>query len=161
LSPLALQVLPYNFEMKNVEQFQLWATLQQVMKRYREAQAGGEHTLPCIVLKRNHVQPVAIVPVGHYLNLLQVQTTGSYGNLVDMLCAFPLQPTIAQHASNMAVTINESKGLNFWKEWDQVRAQSSSPLLAFNRGASDHIAYIAMNFSMFVDLIRARANANK
>ena len=161
LSPLALQVLPYNFEMKNVEQFQLWATLQQVMKRYREAQAVGELTLPCIVVKRNHVQPVAIVPVGHYLNLLQAKTTGLYGKLVEMLCAFPLLPTFAQHAPNILVVINESKGLNFWKEWDQVRARSSTPLLAFNRGASDHIAYIAMDFFMFVDLIRARADANK
>jgi hypothetical protein len=133
--------------------------LQQVMKRYREAQTAGEHTLPCIVVKRNHVQPVAIVPIGHYLNLLQAKTTGLYGNLADMMCAFPLQPTVLQHAPHNVVAINESKGLNFWKEWDALRAQSASPLLAFNRGASDHIAYIAMDFFMFVDLIQARANA--
>jgi len=70
LSTAALQVLPYNFEMKNVESFQQWATLRQVNKR-RDTAA----TLPCMVVKRNRVDPVAIIPFGHFLHLLRLECT--------------------------------------------------------------------------------------
>lgn len=70
LSTAALQVLPYNFEMKNVESFQQWATLRQVNKR-RDTTA----TLPCMVVKRNRIDPVVIVPFGHLLHLLRLETT--------------------------------------------------------------------------------------
>ncbi len=157
LSPLALQVLPYNFEMKNVEQFQLWATLQQVMKRYSEAQANGENTLPCVVVKRNHVQPVAIIPLGHFFNLQQAKIMGVYGSHTDMLCALPLAPVLLQHAPSTPVVVNEHKGLNFWKEWEQAR---TTGMLAFNRGLPDHVAFVAMDFFVFVDLLQARQMAN-
>lgn len=66
LSPAALQILPYNFEMKNVEDFKIWETIKQMYKR----RAPDCPTLPCIVVKRNHVDPVAFLPAVHFCRLL-------------------------------------------------------------------------------------------
>lgn len=71
LSPLALQTLPYNFEMKNVENFQIWATIKQTLERFKK-QDMNVPTLPCIVAKKNHVKPLVILPMGHWLHLLHV-----------------------------------------------------------------------------------------
>lgn len=72
LSPAALEVYPYNFEMKNVEHFQVWATLVQVNKRYRESQRQGQATVPCVVAKRNRTDPVVVIPYGHLCNLMRM-----------------------------------------------------------------------------------------
>lgn len=66
LSPAALEVLPYNFEMKNVENFQLWATIRQTERRNETPDLS-----PCLVVKRNHVDPLAILPFGHFCHLLR------------------------------------------------------------------------------------------
>ena len=67
LSTAALAALPYNFEMKNVESLSMWATLAQAAAR-RDPESA---TLPCLVVKRNHIKPVAIVPLGHYCDMLR------------------------------------------------------------------------------------------
>ena len=69
LSPAALEVLPYDFEMKNVENFEQWATLKQVYKRIGK----DDFRMPCVVVKRNHKDPLAIIPLGHFFHLLRCE----------------------------------------------------------------------------------------
>lgn len=88
LSPAALKVLPYNFEMKNCENFQLWATLRQT-----EARFETEEHYPCIVAKRNRVDPLSIIPFGHYAHLLRFEMAGVRED--GVLPAQPFNPRIS------------------------------------------------------------------
>jgi hypothetical protein len=71
LSPLARRALPYDFEMKNVEVFNLWPTLEQAWSRCPTG------LVPCVVAKRNNRPPVAIVPFGHWCGLLRLCSTAA------------------------------------------------------------------------------------
>lgn len=153
LSPLALQVLPYNFEMKNVETFQVWATIEQSMRRTL-LQDQGVPTVPCIVVKRNHVQPVVIVTLGHVLqrlanvgltvdnhhdSWLTLEQTG-VATLQSVHVPWPLGP----------VTTLDKSRFNFWTVWD---AQPAHAIMLFNRNAPTHIIYTAMSFADFCKLL--------
>lgn len=96
LSPAALKVLPYAFEMKNVEKFPLWATLRQAERRI------NPRVVPCAVVKRNRIEPVTIVPFGHLMLLLRCGVEGAtidpppmgpYVSVSGLLRSFQLEAT--------------------------------------------------------------------
>lgn len=64
MSPLAERTLPYDFEMKNTENFSVWQTLAQCWERC------PKHLLPCVVARRNRIKAMSVVPFGHYCDLL-------------------------------------------------------------------------------------------
>jgi hypothetical protein len=153
LSPLALQALPYNFEMKNVENFQVWATIEQTMRRSL-LQDQGTATHPCIVVKRNHIQPVVLVPLGHVLHLLNVPAdplltleTVGVSTLTSIFVPWTVGPLVTFDKSVM----------NFWKIWDE---QAPNTLLLFNRNRANHIIFAAMPFHCFTALIKAHFDQN-
>lgn len=153
LSPAALKVVPYNFEMKNVENFQVWATLAQVNKRYQQSQLEGSQTLPCVVVKRNRTDPVVIIPFGHFCNLMymaQTSNTTEYWlpecltlaqmqlllanitNLASLVAAtwpVPIQKTepsvliTATPIGRFHLHLHEKSMLNFWKVWPELHAR--------------------------------------
>lgn len=93
LSPEALDRLPYNFEMKWHETLNLWSTLQQVMKRHRKVNAvddGSVETLPAMVVKHNRALPLAILPLGHWCNLLRLQQDAPSDRVHREACVLPL-----------------------------------------------------------------------
>jgi hypothetical protein len=72
LSPEALQHLPYQFELKCSESVSVWSAIQQLSRR------ADPSLTPCVVLGRNHARPIAVVPLGHWCNLLQAQSLGTH-----------------------------------------------------------------------------------
>ena len=67
LSTAALKVLPYDFEMKNQENLQLWAAIRQCTRRV-DAETDTD-IYPMLVIRRNRTKPLAIMPLGHYCYL--------------------------------------------------------------------------------------------
>ena len=98
LSPAALQVLPYNFEMKNTEAFQLWQTLRQT-----EARRECDRLYPCIVAKRNHIEPLSIIPFGHFAHLLRFEMADVRED--GKLPACPFNPLISAGSLLQALSI--------------------------------------------------------
>jgi len=147
LSPAALAVLPYNFEMKNVESLSLWSTLEQVLRRYY-LQDQGVATYPCVVLKRNHTEPVALIPLGHLLNRMA-------GNPVvhPMLTTTHLTlcwEHLAVHcpwAQSFAVLCHAKSTLNFWATYDK------NTLLLFNRGDPNQPIFMALPFALLIQFL--------
>lgn len=68
LSTAALEVLPYDFEMKNVEAFSPWPTIDQSLRR---CEMVDKALTPCLVARRNRVKPVCVVPLGHWMHLVR------------------------------------------------------------------------------------------
>jgi hypothetical protein len=156
LSPLALQVLPYNFEMKNVEAFQVWATIEQSMRRTL-LQDQGVPTVPCIVVKRNHVQPVVIVTLGHVLDRLAGPSSASPANpwlTLEQTGVTTLNSVHVPWPFGPVTTMDKSR-FNFWTVWD---AQPAHALLLFNRNLPTHIIYAAMPFVDFCKLLTYHNN---
>lgn len=156
LSPAALTVLPYNFEMKNVETLSLWTTLEQVLRRYY-LQDQGTPTFPCVVLKRNHVDPVGIIPFGHLVHRMDTSLV-----IDPMLTTQDLAGTWQQWsvacpwAASCFVETYNKRTLNFWAYWDamKTRAKKQTPILLFNRGDPQYTIFIALPFSFLVQLFQ-------
>lgn len=156
LSPAALAVLPYNFEMKNIENLSLWATLEQVLRRYY-LQDQGIPTFPCVVLKRNHVDPVGIIPFGHLVSRMD-----SAVDVDPMLVTENLQDMWRQYeekcpwASSCVVETYNKRTLNFWAYWDamKTRVKKQNPILLFNRGDPQYTVFAAMPFAFLVQLLQ-------
>eukprot|EP00037_Helgoeca_nana_P019066 m.184573 g.184573 ORF g.184573 m.184573 type:complete len:323 (-) comp24705_c1_seq1:372-1340(-) len=74
LSPTALKLLPYKFEMKNVESISVWRAIAQVIHRTKRSTMG---LTPCVVLGKNHTKPIAVIPLSHWGNLLGTPTTNA------------------------------------------------------------------------------------
>jgi hypothetical protein len=154
LSPAALAVLPYNFEMKNVETLSLWSTLEQVLRRYY-LQDQGVPTYPCVVLKRNHADAVAVLPLGHLINrlagepLVHPMLTTTHLHLcwahLAIHCAW---------AQGRSVICHEKSKLNFWATWNK------DTLLLFNRGDSAYTIFIALPFTLLVEFLRQSYQAD-
>ena len=154
LSPAALKVLPYNFEMKNVETLSLWATLEQVLRRYY-LQDPGIPTYPCVVLKRNHTDPVGIIPFGHLLNRMlgrpEVHPMFSTNN-ID-LCWQNLAVHCEEWAQSCSVQCLAKTKFHFWDTWTELKGHHDCPLLLFNRGDQNYTVFAAMPFNFLVQLL--------
>lgn len=74
LSPRALEVLPYDFEMKNVETFSPWATIDQSLRR---CEIVADPLTPCIVARRNRIKPMVVLPLGHVMALWRLDAGGA------------------------------------------------------------------------------------
>lgn len=89
LSPEALQHLPYQFELKCSQRVSVWGAIKQLERR-------ADPTLtPCVVLGRNHTSPIAVVPLGHWWNLLRFRSSNTCGHADDKL-AFPNKATFRE-----------------------------------------------------------------
>lgn len=153
LSPAALKVLPYNFEMKNVETLSLWATLEQVLRRYY-LQDQGIATYPCVVLKRNHTDAVGIIPFGHLLNRMigkaEVHHMLSTNNLD--LCWNHLSKHCEWAQSCFVRCLAKTK-FHFWNTWTELKTHSACPVLLFNRGDQNYTVFVALPFNFLVNLL--------
>ena len=154
LSPAALAVLPYNFEMKNIENLTLWATLEQVLRRYY-LQDQGVATFPCVVVKRNRADAVGIIPFGHLLNRMlgrvEVDPMMPTANLPQ--CWAQQQP-LCPWTAGCVVECHEKRTLNFWAYWDafRTRTKKQNPVLLFNRGDPNYTVFVALPFAFLVQL---------
>lgn len=162
LSPAAQRLLPYGFEMKNVETLSLWATLRQVQKR------RDDDLTPCVVARKNRTHPVAIVPFGHLLTLLggpdnpAVRTAGPHRPLpsavAEMLGATGSDHPIA--APDRWLCVAKAR-LNFWKAWREHAGTAKAPnaALAVSEGSTgDAPIYAVLPFAIFEDLVVRRAD---
>ena len=59
--------LPYEFELKCHESLSIWAAIEQSFKRHDPGNAAK--AVPCIVAGKNRTAPVAVLPLGDWLNL--------------------------------------------------------------------------------------------
>lgn len=66
LSPLARRLLPYDFEFKCQEEhvFSVWSTINQCVARC------GEGLIPIVVTRKNHTEPIAMIPLAHWCEML-------------------------------------------------------------------------------------------
>lgn len=62
LSPMARECFPYSVECKNTERVNVWNAMQQA-----RANANG-HT-PCVIIKKNHEQPLCVVSLPEFMRL--------------------------------------------------------------------------------------------
>ncbi len=154
LSPAALAVLPYNFEMKNVETLSLWSTLEQVLRRYY-LQDQGLPTYPCLVFKRNHTDAVAVLPLGHLINRMAgqplVHPMLSTSNL--SLCWAHLA-AYCPWAQGRPVVCHDKNKLNFWATWNK------NTFLLFNRGDANYTIFMALPFTLLVDYMLQSYNSD-
>lgn len=65
LSPLAKTLLPFNFEVKNVEKINIWNAIRQVEKRAKEDE------IPLVVIKRNRTKAYACIDFISFLRLIK------------------------------------------------------------------------------------------
>ena len=161
LSPAAQRLLPYGFEMKNVETLPLWATLRPVQKR------RDDDLTPCVVARKNRTHPVAIVPFGHLLVLLgadgpAVCTAGPHRPLADAVAEM-LAATGSDHplAAPGPWHCLAKPRLNFWKAWRAHAGTAVAPAaaLALSEGDSgDAPIFAALPFAIFEDLVVQRAS---
>lgn len=113
LSPRALQMLPYKFEMKCAEQVSVWQAIAQVTAR---AVRNTSRLTPCIVLGKNRTKPVAVVPLSHWCELLRAHSpppngthlsslppTATYRDFVELLSPTPSAPSPAPTLSATTV----------------------------------------------------------
>ena len=70
MSPRARELLPYEFEIKNTESLTVWAAIRQAMHRFDDTRG----TVPAVVLRKRAAKPLAVVPLGHFCNLLSRKT---------------------------------------------------------------------------------------
>jgi hypothetical protein len=144
LSPAALQVLPYNFEMKNVENLSLWATMEQVLRRYY-LQDMGTPTFPCVVLKRNHTDTIGILPLGHLMNRMLGRP--EYHPMMSTTSLQICWDHLSVHCTwAPPAIIHDKRTLNFWSTY------KTSHALLFNRGDPTYTIFIALPFSLLIDL---------
>lgn len=161
LSPAAQRLLPYGFEMKNVETLPLWATLRQVQKR------RDDDLTPCVVARKNRTHPVAIVPLGHLLELLGaaavpgVVTVGPHRTLEAAVAELLGQATAAHPLADVARWHCVAKTrLNFWNTWHGHAGRTKDPVAALAvtaGGSGDTPVYAVVPFATFEDLVVARA----
>lgn len=181
LSPKAEQVLPYAFEMKNVEKLSLPSAVRQVNKR-RE-----ERLQPCIVVTKNRTEKVSIIPFAHFLEIFTMDETVPISNMASIVdirginSAYPqiLKDTVeyalkkyiphrsvqdvigipstimvgdAQH-----ITVIDSKRFFFWKKWEEMRQHKSTAYkqaMIFNWDDCESCIYIALSFQYHLTLLR-------
>lgn len=67
LSQAAKERIPFCFEAKNCERVNVWAAIEQAR---RNAAAGQ---VPCVVIKKNHAEPHAVLPWKTLLALIDRQ----------------------------------------------------------------------------------------
>jgi hypothetical protein len=179
LSTAALQVLPYDFEMKNQENLQLWAALRQCTKRVDAA----TEIYPLLVIRKNRTKPLAILPLGHYCYL---RTGRSPVHLVDQMCSaqqtlehfgidVSLDPEVnLANAAQAVVAASHGQPYNYVVKRNQLRQVTTGTLallhgkktlniwsthdgttpLIFNRGDNAMPMYIAIRFEDFLALVK-------
>ena len=84
LSAAARRLIPFSFEAKNVERVNLWQAWEQCATNCAPAHA------PCVVLKRNHVAPLAVIEWTAFVDLLRraaATTTDAPSSIPDQLRA--------------------------------------------------------------------------
>jgi len=165
LSPRALAYLPYDFELKNQENVQLWATLKQTRSRIDET------VMPLVVIRKNRTKPVAVVPIVHFIHLC----TGTFGQVVadvTLEClgvengaTRPAKEQALQTAVNAAwsrwapadhdrpsLPVCSRQSLSFW---DTVNPNRDTGVV-LNRGQSDFPIVVALSWERFEALIAAQ-----
>jgi len=64
LSPQARKSIPYSFECKNVERLNIWKAIDQ-------AQTNCDDRVPIVIIKRNRIDPYAVIPVEEFIRLIK------------------------------------------------------------------------------------------
>ena len=64
LTPMARKKIPYAFECKNVERFDLWKT-------WEQAEENAEELSPVVIVKKNKKKPKAIIDLELFLELIK------------------------------------------------------------------------------------------
>ena len=64
LTPLAKKKVPYAFECKNVERFDLWKT-------WEQAEDNAENLNPVVVVKKNKKKPKVVIDLELFLKLIK------------------------------------------------------------------------------------------
>jgi len=66
LSSAAREVFPYGIECKNRAAFAIYSDFEQA-----SVNAGGESLEPLLVIKQNHSEPLAVVTLEHFMELVK------------------------------------------------------------------------------------------
>jgi len=166
LSPRALQYLPYDFELKNQENVQLWATLKQTRSRIED-----DSVMPLVVIRKNRTKPVAVVPIVHYFQL----RTRTFGQIVPDVTLATLELEngttrlekeealrgavakawarwVSEDQDPPALPVCSLQSLNFW---DTVNPHRQTGVV-LNRGQSDFPIVVALGWDVFEQLVSAQ-----
>lgn len=68
LSPLARDILGVSFECKNVEKINVWDA-------YAQAEYNAKEYYPVLVIKKNHKEPLAVIDLDYFLDLIKLSLT--------------------------------------------------------------------------------------
>jgi hypothetical protein len=154
MSPLALRVIPFDFECKNVEDLKIWDAVKQAFAR--DGQAGQRHpkTNPALVVKRNRIKPLAIVPFGWLHNVLtETQELPDRATLAE--AGEELDLFLDTHNA----AFHDETTFNFWKtmsEW-----YSGAEYTLFNRDDKDHVILVIMPWPLFIKALRVNYSSSK
>ena len=178
LSPKALEVLPYDFEMKNQERSKIWADLRQ-----SEDRLETQLMYPILMLKRNHLKNplkkgIAVIPFAHYCSLLtHHRGLTEIDHMMSARCVFDILgkstpvccvAALREAASDLYEIMTSRECRVDWKflhldNHEPIRFHHAKALniwteftgqpLLFDRNDSDHTMYIAVRAEVFYGLL--------
>lgn len=162
MSPRALQYLPYDWELKNQERVQLWATLKQTRSRIED-----NSVIPLVVIRKNRTKPVAVVPIVHYFHVV----AGRFGHVTPDVTLGCLELTNGTDRPSKEAALREAvartwdrwisegraptlpvcslQSLNFW---DTIKAHWATGVV-LNRGQADFPIVVALPWDTFETMI--------
>jgi hypothetical protein len=145
MSPRAFELIPFNFECKNVENLSIWAALRQAWARLHPTRH------PIVAAAKNHTEPVAVVPLGWVVNTRvgkhviddRVQTTPG--------CSLTaLLKTVGDVWGEAIVVVHTDRAMPFWPTLDKHKGFT---YLLFD---SPHAVMAVMPFEVFGMLLKKR-----
>lgn len=163
LSPLAKAILPFAFELKNVESPSVGRTL-------RQAQARLENdTIPVCVFGRNKVKlqnALVVIPESFFCRLFtgkpfdyDFTKHALIPTISDLHCEeapFCDMPYVDFSNSPWSLQIHDKKSFNLWEQWKNLKAESNDLPLAiqiFSRN-EDLRAHVVLTLGHFVRLVK-------
>ena len=164
LSPLAKMMLPCSFEMKNVEEPSVGATLRQA-----HARCGENNTIPVCVFGRNKVKlpnALTIVPYIFFCRLFnggQFQYDFMQHKLFPVINNFDYNPPCDLAWDSECVDVSGTtwylrehrpNSCNLWLQWEDVKKKNDvAAILIFSR-MEDIGPHVILPFGHFVRLIK-------
>jgi hypothetical protein len=146
MSPRAFELIPFNFECKNVESLSIWAALRQAWDRLHPTRH------PIVVAGKNRTEPFAVLPLGWVVNITtgrkllnDREHTDNHGGSLEALVE-----SVGDVWDNTHVVVHTDRGMPFWPTLDKHKGFT---YLLFD---SPHAAMAVMPFEVFCMLLKKR-----
>jgi hypothetical protein len=80
LSEKAIHMLPYDIECKKTEKINVWEAYDQSVVRAQKPIPGSLKLEPVVILSKNRRDPIAVMDLDHFLNLVYIKHTAQSGS---------------------------------------------------------------------------------